>query len=239
MYQLIKNIREEQLTQPDRRVGGRLPKVAAVWMIWLAKTGWLCTLQVATWVNNNSLCKLAAYGLLQVSSCSRQHEIFSSSSHWCWWVLSWMANGGHGDNHDGAAERWKWKCDAALLVCFLSKWGWCLLWRRKCKTEWILLPCLENGATSWRSFILSMVLLHLFLPFNGAAPPEIFLSLVRLHIFTLQNCARSSGDHFLNGATTLFLAFQWCGFFENPHFNGVVAPFHFPEWCPFLGRSSS
>ena len=61
-------------------------------------------LQVTTWVSNNSSCKLAVDGLLQVSSCSRRHEIFGSSSCWCWWVISWMANGGHEDDHDGVAE---------------------------------------------------------------------------------------------------------------------------------------
>ena len=189
-------------------MGGRLPKVAAVWMIWLAKISWLGVLQVIAWVSNNSSCKLAADGLLQVSSCSRRHEIFGSRSRWCWWVLSWMANGGHGDDHDGAAKRGWWKCDVALLVNFLSRWGWCLLWRRKRKTEWIFLPCLENGATGWRSFILSMVWLHLFMRQNGA---------------------HSSGDHSLNGAIALFLAFQWCDSSWNPSLNGVAAPFHAPE----------
>lgn len=68
--------------------------------------------------------------------------------------------------------------------------------------------------------------MHIFLSFNGATPLEILFSMVRLHIFKLQNCACSSEYLLANGAAAPFLTSQWCGSSRDPHFNGVAAPFH-------------
>ena len=106
-----------------------------------------------------------------------------------------------------------------LLVRSLSRWGWCLLWRGKRKTEWILLPCLENGATGWKFFLLSME---------------------RLLLKSSQWCSSSRNDLalLLKGATTSFLVFPWCGCtFSSLEemilllLKGTIAPVLAFPWC--------
>ena len=118
-----------------------------------------------------------------------------------------MANDGHGGDHDGTIKRGDesvmWCCwyisfpdgngasydaENARHSGFSS-----LAWRT-------VQPAEDPSSFQWRGYTFScskmvpvpleilplMVRLHFFLPFNSAALPEILLSMVWLHLFTLQ-----------------------------------------------------